>query len=254
MADIRTLNKERVAKLIDTMLVPHATWDYTGYQKAFETVKKCGFGGVFVLPYFLKRFSDEFGGYCKEHGIDIIAAIGDGSVIGNERTLDSLVEEIPLLVRDGATVIDFIAPVGFVTDRRYKEYGAFVKSIADTCHANGVPARAILVVDRMEEKAIPLAARYCAEAGVDAVKTCADEGTAFGRPDMFDVARIRKEFDRSGTSCQIIASNIQYPTTGFCLMQLGADRINVIESAETAEKILDYFEMMQGLLTPKAEG
>ena len=92
-------------------------------------------------------------------------------------------------IRDGATEIDMVLPIGTLKEKRFRQVFSDIQQVAAVCHDQGALLKVIVETSELEEELIIAACLLSRDADADYVKTSTGFGT--GGATQQDVALIR---------------------------------------------------------------
>lgn len=92
-------------------------------------------------------------------------------------------------IRDGASEIDMVLPIGELRDKRFRQVFSDIQQVAVACHDQGALLKVIIETSELEEELIIAACLLSRDAGADYVKTSTGFGTGGATPE--DVALMR---------------------------------------------------------------
>jgi deoxyribose-phosphate aldolase len=180
---------------------------------AVATAKKHGFAGVCVPPFWVKRASRDV----RESPVRLVTVAG--FPFGYQMT-ETKLEEIKLALRDGAHEVDMVINlsallIGFTWVK------IELARAAEMCHAQEAMLKVIIETAYLKEEDLLRACRWCAEAGVDYVKT----STGYA-PEGASIAVVQKLRKLLPSSVGIKASGgIRTRAFAEDLIAAGADRL-----------------------------
>lgn len=119
--------------------------------------------GVCVPPFWVKRASREIG----DADLSLVTVIG--FPLGYQMT-ETKVEEAKLALRDGANELDLVMNISAFKDGMPWPKIEFAK-LSKLAHENDAMLKVIIEVAYLSDEEIVKAAKLCADAGVDFVKT-----------------------------------------------------------------------------------
>lgn len=141
----------------------HPTVSDRTVDEAVSLAKTHAFFGVCVPPFWVKRASRDL----KESSVRLVTVAG--FPLGYQMT-ETKLEEIRLALRDGAQEVDMVINlsallIGFTWVK------IELARAAELCHAQEALLKVILETAYLDDQHLELACKWCAEAGVDYVKT-----------------------------------------------------------------------------------
>lgn len=178
------------------------------------------FGGVCMPPFWVKRARRELG----KSEVQLVTVAG--FPLGYHMT-ETKLEEIRMAIRDGADEIDMVMNVSAL-----KAEMPWVKIEIAKCaglvHEHEALLKVIIETAYLNEKELELACRWCADAGVDYVKT----STGFA-PEGAKTADVRRMREHLPSNVGIKASGgIKTYEQAVELIKAGADRIGTSSGLE----------------------
>ena len=189
------------------------TLNHHDVEKLVEEAKEWGFGGICVPPFWVKKARRDIG----DAAIQLVTVIG--FPLGYHMT-ETKLEEMQLAIRNGADELDMVMNISAM-----KAEMPWVKievaKCAQLAHEHERILKVIIETAYLTEKELELACRWCADAGVDFVKT----STGFA-PEGAKVADIRKMRELLPSHVGIKASGgIRTLADALALVEAGADRL-----------------------------
>lgn len=178
------------------------------------------FGGICVPPFWVKKVRRDLG--ASEVQLVTVA----GFPLGYNMT-ETKVEEIKVAIRDGADEIDLVMNVSAIKAEMPWVKIEFAKC-ASLVHEHERILKVIIETAYLNEQELELACRWCADAGVDFVKT--STGFAPEGASVQDVRRMR----------ELLPSNVGIKASGgiksyeqaVALIEAGADRLGTSSGIE----------------------
>lgn len=182
--------------------------------------KEYGFAGICVPPFWVKKARRELG------AADVQLVTVAGFPLGYHMT-ETKMEEIRVALRDGANEIDLVMNVSAL-----KAEMPWVKIEIAKCagqvHEQECILKVIIETAYLSEKELELACRWCADAGVDYVKT----STGFA-PEGARVADVKRMRELLPSNVGIKASGgIKTYQQAIALIEAGADRLGTSSGIE----------------------
>ena len=170
--------------------------------------------GVCVPPFWVKRASRELEG----SDLSLITVIG--FPLGYQMT-ETKIEEAKLALRDGANELDLVMNVSAFKDGMPWPKIEFAK-MSKLAHDHEAPLKVIIEVGYLSDEEIIKAAKLCADAGVDFVKT----STGFAPNGSVTEQHVRLMREVLPSNVGIKASGgIKSREQAESLVKAGADRI-----------------------------
>jgi deoxyribose-phosphate aldolase len=234
--DIGKLTKEDVARMIDYAILQPEFQDK--HQLAgCEDTRKYHFAAYYVLPHWIPLIVKEIGEFCREN--HILIGTGISFPYGSSTTKAKL-EETKDLIKLGCTVLDMVANVAWLKDRKLDLYAQECKDFVNLCHDSGLVAKIIIQVGYLSDEEIRIATEIVAESGADFVKTAT--GTVpNGRPNFKDVKIILDTLENINTNCKLKVSGIIEPRVinAYAFIRMGASLIGTRAAVEIIEALPD---------------
>ena len=189
------------------------TLSHHDIDKLVEEAKEWSFGGICVPPFWVKKAKRDLG----DADIQLVTVIG--FPLGYHMTEIKL-EEMQLAIKGGADELDMVMNVSAM-----KAEMSWVKieiaRCAQLAHEHERLLKVIIETAYLTEKELELACRWCADGGVDFVKT----STGFA-PEGAKVADIRKMRELLPSHVGIKASGgIRSLADAIAMVEAGADRL-----------------------------
>jgi len=243
VVDISKLTKHDVARMIDyAILKPE--WQDEHQIAGCEDTKKYKFGAYYVLPHWLPLVISEMGDFAKEHDIEL--GTGIAFPYGSATTASKLAESEDQ-IKLGATVLDMVANVAWLKDRKYDLYQQECSAFVKLCHDAGLVAKIIIRVGYLNDEETKAAVKMVSEAGAEFVKTATGAGPA-GRPNMHDAQLILDTLAELKSTTKLKVSGVIEPRifNAYSFIRLGAARIGT----RAAVKVVESLPEVQRLLFP----
>ena len=241
--DISKLTKHDVARMMDyAILAPE--WQDKHQLAGCEDVKKYKFAAYYVLPHWTPLVVEQIGAFCKES--HTLIGTGISFPYGSATTKAKLAESEDQ-IGIGCTVLDMVANISWLKDRKYdlyqKECDQFVKLV----HEAGLIAKVIIQVGYLNDEEMTAATKMVASAGAEFVKTATGTGPS-GRPNFHDVQVILKTLSELNTTTRLKVSGVVDPKVlnAYAFIRLGAALIGTRAAVEIVESLPD----VQRLLYP----
>ena len=196
------------------------TLDAQDIDQLVKEAKEQRFAGVCVPPFWVKKTRRELG----EADVQLVTVAG--FPLGYHMT-ETKLEEIRIALRDGADEIDLVMNVSAL-----KAEMPWVKieiaKCANLVHEQERILKVIIETAYLSEKELELACRWCADAGVDFVKT----STGFA-PEGAKVEVVRRMRELLPSNVGIKASGgIKTYEQAVNLIKAGADRLGTSSGIE----------------------
>lgn len=177
--------------------------------------------GVCLPPFWVKRASREIDG----HELQLITVIG--FPLGFQMT-EVKMEEARLAIRDGANELDVVMNLSAFRDGMPWTKIELAK-MSKFVHENSTLLKVIIEVGYLTHEEVVKAAKLCADAGVDFVKT----STGFAKAGSVTNEQVRLLREVLPSSVGIKASGgIKSHSEAYGLLQAGADRIGTSRAKE----------------------
>ncbi|MBN1486743.1 MAG: deoxyribose-phosphate aldolase [Anaerolineae bacterium] len=238
---IQNLTKHDVARMMDYALL-YPEWQDKQTLAGCEDVKKYKFVAYYVLPHWVPLVVSEIGEFAKENKIEI--GTGISFPFGSATTAAKLAESEDQ-IKIGATVLDMVANVAWLKDKKYdlyqKECSAFVK----LCHDAGLVAKIIIRVGFLSEEETVAAVKMVSEAGAEFVKTATGQGPQ-GRPNFNDAKLILKTLEDLNSTTKLKVSGVVAPRilNAYSFIRLGAARIGTRGAVQVVEALPEVQRML----------
>ncbi len=196
------------------------TLDANAVDKLVAEAKEHGFAGVCVPPFWVKKARRELG----ESDVQLVTVAG--FPLGYHMT-ETKTEEITVALRDGADEIDLVMNISAL-----KAEMPWVKIEIAKCaklvHEHERLLKVIIETAYLNEKELALACRWCADAGVDFVKTSTGFAPEGAKPEIVQQMR------------ELLPSNVGIKASGGIktfnqaveLIKAGADRLGTSSGIE----------------------
>lgn len=234
--DIMKLSKQDVARMIDyAILAPD--WQDKHQLAGCEDVKKFKFAAYYVLPHWTPLVVKEIGAFCKEAG----TLIGTGiSFPYGSATTRAKLAEADDQIRIGCTVLDMVANVAWLKDKKYDRYAEECNAFVKLCHDAGLIAKVIIKVGYLNEEETRAAVKMVAESGAEYIKTATGTGPS-GRPNFRDAQIILDTLADMKTNCRLKVSGVVEPRVinAYAFIRMGASLIGTRAAVEIIEALPD---------------
>jgi len=241
MPDVKNLTKEEAAQIMDYCLI-YPQWPEKNFLEACENVKKYKFGGFYVTQSAVNMVVNEIGNFCTENEIKI--GTGVAFPYGSSTTKTKLTET-ENLINNGCTVLDMVANIGALKDKKYDYYKNEVSKFVQICSDAGVESKVIIENGYLTDEEIITAVNLVAESGADYIKTATGQGIK-GRPNIHDIELIINELNRIKSNCKLKVAGVIEPRIidAYSFIQLGAEKIG----SRAAVEIVEGLELVQKLM------
>jgi deoxyribose-phosphate aldolase len=231
---IQSLSKQDVARMIDyAILAPE--WQDHHQLAGCEDVKKYRFAAYYVLPHWTPLVVSEIGGFCREN--QVLIGTGIAFPFGSATTRAKL-SEAEDQIEIGCTVLDMVANIAWLKDRKYGQYQQECDQFVKLCHDAGVLAKIIIQVGLLSSEETAAATKMVAEAGAEYVKTATGTGPV-GRPNFQDAMCILDTLDSLKTKTRLKVSGIVEPRiiNAYAFIRMGAALIGTRGAIEIVEAL-----------------
>ena len=243
--DIRKLTNHDVARMMDYAIL-YPEWQDKQQLEGCDNVRKYQFVAYYVLPHWTPLVVSELGEFAKKHDIEL--GTGISFPYGSGTTAAKLAESEDQ-INIGCSVLDMVANVAWLKDRKYDLYERECNQFVRLCRDAGIKAKIIIRVGLLNDEETVSAVKMVAGAGADFVKTATGQGPA-GRPDFHDAKLILKTLDELKCATKLKVSGVIAPRVlnAYSFIRLGAARIGT----RGAPMIVDALPEVQRLLYPSA--
>jgi len=235
---ITKLTKQDVARMIDyAILAPE--WQDKHQLSGCEDVKKYKFAAYYILPHWVPLVVHEIGDFCREN--QVLIGTGISFPYGSATTKAKL-QESEDQIKIGATVLDMVANISWLKDRKYDQYQQECSQFVQLCHDAGLVAKIIIQVGYLNAEEIASATKIVAEAGANFVKTATGTGPS-GRPNFEDAQCILDTLAGLKTTTKMKVSGIIEPRVinAYAFIRMGAALIGT----RSAVQIVDALPLVQ---------
>jgi deoxyribose-phosphate aldolase len=236
LCDITKLTKHDVARMIDYAIL-QPDWQDKQQIAGCEDVLKYNFAAYYVLPHWTPLVVERIGPWCKENH----TLIGTGiSFPYGSATTKAKLAEAEDQIAIGCTVLDMVANISMLKDRRYDLYARECSQFIKLCHDAGLIAKVIIQVGLLSDEEIAAATRIVAESGAEFVKTATGTGPV-GRPNFKDAKLMLETLADMHTSCQLKVSGVVDPKVinAYAFIRMGAKLIGTRAAVEIIESLPD---------------
>ncbi|MEM3486110.1 MAG: deoxyribose-phosphate aldolase [Candidatus Methanomethyliaceae archaeon] len=232
--DITKLTKEDVARMIDYAIL-QPDWQDKHQLEGCEETRKYRFAAYYVLPHWTPLVIREIGDFCREN--HILIGTGIAFPYGSATTrakLDEAKDQIDI----GCTVLDMVANIAWLKDRKLDLYARECKDFVNLCHNSGVIAKIIIQVGYLNDEEVRIATELVAGSGADYVKTATGTGPS-GRPNFRDVRIIMDTLESMNTPCKLKVSGIVEPRVinAYAFIRMGASLLGTRAAVEIVEAL-----------------
>ena len=245
--DISKLTKYDVARMMDYALL-HPEWQDKEQLEGCENVRKYKFVAYYVLPHWTPLVISELGDFAREHSIELGTGIsfpyGSGTTAAKLREAEDQ-------IKIGCTVLDMVANVAWLKDRKHDLYQRECSEFVKLCHDAGLVAKIIIRIGFLNDEETVAAVKMVAAAGANFVKTATGQGPA-GRPDFHDAKLILATLAELICATKLKVSGVIAPRVlnAYAFIRMGAARIGT----RGASMIVDALPQVQRLIYPGALG
>ena len=131
--DISKLTKHDIARMIDyAILAPE--WQDKHQLAGCEDVRKYNFAAFYVLPHWTPLVINQIGDYARQNH----TLIGTGIAFPyGSATSKVKLNESDDQIKIGCTVLDMVANISWLKDRKYTLYQQECNEFVQLCHASG---------------------------------------------------------------------------------------------------------------------
>lgn len=236
LVDIQKLTKHDVARMMDyAILAPE--WQDKHQLAGCQDVLKYNFAAYYILPHWTPLVVSEIGDFCREN--KTLIGTGISFPYGSATTAAKLAESEDQ-IKIGCTVLDMVANIAWLKDRKYdlyqKECNAFVK----LCHDAGLVAKVIIQVGYLSDEEIIAATKIVAESGAEFVKTATGTGPS-GRPNFQDAKLMLDTLAGLNTTTALKVSGVVEPRVinAYAFIRMGAKLIGTRSAVQIVESLPD---------------
>lgn len=241
--DISKLTKHDIARMMDyAILAPE--WQDKHQLSGCEDVKQYNFAAFYVLPHWIPLVIREIGDYARQN--QTLIGTGIAFPYGSATTATKL-NESEAQIKLGCTVLDMVANIAWLKDRKYDLYQRECNEFVQMCHAAGIVAKIIIQVGFLDAEETVTATKIVAEASADFVKTATGTGPA-GRPNFKDARLILETLAELKSSTRLKVSGVIEPRVinAYAFIRMGAALIGTRGAIEIVEALPE----VQRLLYP----
>lgn len=244
--DISRLTKHDVARMMDfAILKPE--WQDRHQIEGCEETKKYQYAAYYVLPHWTPLVVSEIGDYAREH--DVLIGTGIAFPYGSATTQAKLAEAEDQIAI-GCTVLDMVANVAWLKDRKYDQYQQECSRFVRLCHDAGLVAKIIIRVGFLNDEETVTATKIVSEAGAEYIKTATGAGPA-GRPNFHDAQLILDTLAQINSTTRLKVSGVIEPRVinAYAFIRMGAALIGTRGAAAIVEALPE----VQRVLYPAVE-
>ncbi len=232
--DISKLTKADVARMMDlAILTPE--WQDKHQLDGCREVEKYKFAAYYILPHWTPLVVSEIGNFAREHRV--LIGTGIAFPYGSATTAAKLAESEDQ-IKIGCTVLDMVANIAWLKDRKYNLYQQECSRFVELCHAAGLVAKVIIQVGCLSDEEIVAATKMVSQAGAEYVKTATGTGPA-GRPNFHDARLMLDTLAELKSSTQLKVSGVIEPRTinAYAFIRMGAALIGTRSAAQIVEAL-----------------
>ena len=231
---IQKLTKQDVARMMDyAILAPN--WQDKHQLDGCEDVRKYKFAAYYILPHWTPLVVSEIGEFAREN--HVLIGTGISFPYGSCTTRAKLMEAEDQ-IKIGCTVLDMVANISWLKDKKYDLYAEECKQFVKLCHDANLIAKVIIKAGFLTDEEIKTAAKIVAESGADYVKTATGAGPV-GRPNFSDVKNILDTLAKMKTDCKLKVSGVVEPKiiNAYNFIQMGAALIGTRSAVAIVEAL-----------------
>lgn len=246
VVDISKLTQHDVARMMDYALL-YPEWQDKQQLDGCEKVRKYKFVAFYVLPHWTPLVVSELGDFAKEHKIEL--GTGIAFPYGSATTAAKLAESEDQ-IKIGCTVLDMVANVAWLKDRKYDLYQQECSAFVKLCHDAGLVAKIIIRVGFLTPEETVAAVKMVSEAGAEFVKTATGQGPA-GRPHFQDAKLMLDTLAELKSTTKLKVSGViePYVLNAYGFIRMGAARIGT----RSAPLLVDSLPDVQRYLYPSGK-
>lgn len=233
---INQLTKHDIARMMDyAILAPE--WQDKHQLAGCEDVKKYEFAAYYVLPHWTPLVINEIGEFCRQS--KTLIGTGISFPYGSATTRAKLLESEDQ-IKVGCTVLDMVANIAWLKDRKYDSYAEECTQFVRLCHDAGLVAKIIIQVGFLTDEETRAATRMVAEAGAEYVKTATGTGPT-GRPNFRDAQVILDTLAEINSNCKLKVSGVVEPRVinAYGFIRMGAALIGTRSAVQIVEALPD---------------
>jgi deoxyribose-phosphate aldolase len=234
--NIAKLTKQDVARMIDyAILTPE--WQDKQQLSGCDDVRKYKFAAYYVLPHWTPLVVEQIGDFCRQN--KVLIGTGISFPYGSCTTKIKLAEAEDQ-IKIGCTVLDMVANISWLKDRKYDLYANECNQFVKLCHDAGLIAKVIIQVGYLNDEEIAAATKMVAEAGAEFVKTATGTGPS-GRPNFHDAQLMLDTLSDMKSSCKLKVSGIVEPRVinAYAFIRMGVSLIGTRAAVEIIEALPD---------------
>lgn len=231
---IQQLSRYDVARMMDyAILAPE--WQDKHQLAGCDDVKKYKFAAYYVLPHWTPLVVREIGDFCRQSR----TLIGTGIAFPyGSATTKAKLQESEEQIEIGCTVLDMVANIAWLKDRKYDQYADECRHFVTLCRDAGLVAKVIIQVGFLTDEETRAATRIVVESGADFVKTATGTGPV-GRPNFHDVQIMLETLADMDTACKLKVSGVVEPRVinAYAFIRMGAALIGTRSAVEIIEAL-----------------
>ena len=138
----------------------------------------------------------------------------------------------------GCTVLDMVANIAWLKDKKYDQYQAECNQFVELCHNANLVAKVIIQVGFLNDEETIAATKMVAQSGAEFVKTATGTGPV-GRPNFHDAQVMLHTLSELKTSCRLKVSGVVEPRVinAYAFIRMGAALIGTRSAVEIVEAL-----------------
>ncbi len=243
VVDISKLTKDDVAQMMDYAILQPFFQDQEQLEGC-ENVRKYKFGSYYVLPHWTPLIVSELKDFAPKN--NVLLGTGIAFPYGSHTTKAKL-GEVEEQIEIGCTVLDMVANIAWVKDKKYDHYQRECDAFVKLCHDAGLVAKIIIQVGYLSDEEIEAAVKMVVTSGAEFVKTATGTGPS-GRPNFYDARLVLDTLDKLNTRCKMKVSGVVAPKIigAYNFIRMGAGLIGT----RSAPEIVDALPDVQKYLFP----
>ncbi len=234
--DISKFTKRDVARMLDYAIL-QPDWQDKQQLAGCADTKEYEFAAYYVLPHWTPLVVREIGDFARER--KILLGTGIAFPYGSATTAAKLAESEDQ-IRIGCTVLDMVANIAWLKDRKYDLYQRECSEFVKLCHDAGLVAKIIISVGYLTDEEILAATKMVAEAGAEYVKTATGTGPS-GRPNFHDAQIMLDTLAQMKSKTQVKVSGVVEPRVfnAYCFFRMGVALIGTRSAVEIVNALPD---------------
>lgn len=239
--DISKLTQSDVARMMDlAILTPE--WQDKHQLEGCREVEKYKFAAYYILPHWTPLVVSEIGDFAREH--QVLIGTGIAFPYGSATTAAKLAEAEDQ-IKIGCTVLDMVANIAWLKDRKYDRYQQECSDFVKLCHEAGLIAKVIIQVGYLNPEEIVAATKMVSEAGAEYVKTATGTGPA-GRPNFQDAQLMLDTLAELKCSTRLKVSGVIEPRiiNAYAFIRMGAALIGTRSAAQIVEALPEVQKLL----------